>query len=175
MEDTSHLQNHVVIAGFGRVGQTLGLLLESVYAPYLALDLDSEHVILARRQGLPVFFGDASRADVLKAAAVERARVVITLDEPAATRTVQVLRNMMPDLPILARARDLSQCEKLALAGATSVVPEIVEGSLQLGGVLLGALGESSDKVLEVLEQFRRQSYSRLTEIRPLIGSTLSP
>jgi K+:H+ antiporter len=177
MEDTSHLQNHVVIAGFGRVGQTLGLLLESVEAPYLALDLDSEHVILARRQGLPVFFGDASRADVLKAAAVERARVVvITLDEPAAaTRTVQVLRSMMPDLPILARARDVSQCEKLALAGATSVVPEIVEGSLQLGGVLLGALGESSDKVLEVLEEFRRQSYSRLTEIRPLIGSTLSP
>ena len=176
MEDTSHLQNHVVIAGFGRVGQTLGLLLESVYAPYLALDLDSEHVILARRQGLPVFFGDASRADVLKAAAVERARVVvITLDEPAAaTRTVQVLRNMMPDLPILARARDVSQCEKLALAGATSVVPEIVEGSLQLGGVLLGALGESSDKVLEVLEQFRRQSYSRLIEIRPLIRATPS-
>ena len=69
----------------------------------------------------------------------------------------------------------MSQCEKLTLAGATSVVPEIVEGSLQLGGVLLGALGESSDKVLEVLEEFRRQSYSRLTEIRPLIGSTLSP
>ena len=176
MEDTSHLQNHVVIAGFGRVGQTLGLLLESANAPYLALDLDSEHVILARRQGLPVFFGDASRAEVLKAAAVERARVVvITLDEPAAaTRTVQVLRNMMPDLPILARARDVSQCEKLALAGATSVVPEIVEGSLQLGGALLGALGESPDKVLEVLEQFRRQSYSRLTELRPLIGSTPS-
>ena len=171
-EDTAQLQDHVVIAGFGRVGQTLGLLLESVYAPYLALDLDSEHVNLARRQGIPVFFGDASRAEVLKAAAVERARVVvITLDEPeSASRTVHVLRNMMPDIPILARARDVKQCERLALAGATSVVPEVVEGSLQLGGVLLRSLGESPEEVLEVLEQFRLQSYARLTEIGPLMG-----
>ena len=170
-QDASYLENHVVIAGFGRVGQTLGLMLESIYVPYVALDLDSDRVTEARRRDLPVFFGDASRVEVLKAAAVERAQVVvITLDEPdSAARTVHVLRQLVPEIPILARARDVSQCEKLAIAGATSVVPEIVEGSLQLGGVLLRALGESAEEVTEVLEQFRKQSYSRLTEITPLL------
>jgi CPA2 family monovalent cation:H+ antiporter-2 len=165
-QDAAQLQNHIVIAGFGRVGQTLGLLLESVYTPYVALDLDSERVAEARRRGLPVFFGDASRVEVLKAAAVERAQaVVVTLDEPeSASRTVHVLRQLVPDVPILARARDVSQCERLASAGATSVIPEVVEGSLQLGGMLLRTLGESPDEVSEILDQFRRETYSRLTE-----------
>lgn len=162
-------ENHVVIAGFGRVGQTLGLLLESVYVPYVALDLDSERVAEARHRGLPVFFGDASQVEVLKAAAVERAQaVVITLDEPrAANRTVHVLRRLLPEIPILARARDVGQCEKLAMAGASHVVPELVEGSLQLGGVLLQAVGKSPDEVNESLEQFRRETYSRLTPVLP--------
>ena len=162
-------ENHVVIAGFGRVGQTLGLLLESVYVPYVALDLDSERVAEARHRGLPVFFGDASQVEVLKAAAVERAQaVVITLDEPlAANRTVHVLRRLLPEIPILARARDIGQCEKLAMAGASRVVPELVEGSLQLGGVLLRSVGKSPDEVNESLEQFRRETYSRLTPFLP--------
>jgi monovalent cation:H+ antiporter-2, CPA2 family len=161
------LHDHVLIAGFGRVGQTLGLLLESSATPYLALDLDQERVALGRQQGLPVFFGDACRLDVLRAAAVERARVVvITLDEPAAAnRAVHVVRQVRPEIPILARARDLKECERLTAAGATSVVPELVEGSLQLGAVLLGTLGESADEVTEVLEQFRREAYSRLIEV----------
>jgi CPA2 family monovalent cation:H+ antiporter-2 len=166
LEEAAPLENHVVIAGFGRVGQTLGLLLESAYMPYVALDLNSERVAEARHRGLPVFFGDASRVEVLKAAAVERAQaVVVTLDEPeSASRTVHVLRQLVPDVPILARARDVSQCERLASAGATSVIPEVVEGSLQLGGMLLRTLGESPDEVSEILDQFRRETYSRLTE-----------
>ena len=113
------LHDHVLIAGFGRVGQTLALLLESRYVPYAALDLDHERVAEARGRGLPVFFGDASRVDVLRAIGVERARVaVITLDQPESARgTVQVLRRLLPELPILVRARDIVQCEQLALAG----------------------------------------------------------
>lgn len=168
--EAGRLENHVVIAGFGRVGQTLGLLLESAYIPYIALDLDSERVAEARNRGLPVFFGDASQVEVLKAAAVERAQaVLITLDEPgAANRTVHVLRHLMPGIPILARARDVSQCEKLVIAGATRAVPELVEGSLQLGGVLLQTMGKSADEVNESLEQFRRETYSRLTRVGPV-------
>lgn len=167
VEEGREIKDHVLIAGFGRVGQTLGLLLESAVIPYLALDLDQEGVALGRRHGLPVFFGDACRLDVLKAAALERARaVVITLDEPAAAnRAVHLVRQVRPEIPILARARDLSECERLSAAGATSAVPELVEGSLQLGAVLLGTLGESADEVTEVLEQFRKETYSRLTEV----------
>jgi CPA2 family monovalent cation:H+ antiporter-2 len=166
-QDAARLENHVVIAGFGRVGQTLGSLLESAYIPYVALDLDSEQVAKARYRGLPVFFGDASQVEVLKAAAVERAQaVVITLDEPlSANKTVHVLRHLLPDIPILARARDVAQGEKLAMAGASRVVPEMVEGSLQLGGVLLQTVGKSPEEVNDSLEQFRRQTYSRLGQV----------
>ncbi len=159
------LHDHVLIAGFGRVGQTLALLLESRYVPYAALDLDDERVAEARRRGLPVFYGDASRVDVLRAAGVERARMaVITLDQPESARgTVHVLRRLLPELPILARARDTAQCEQLTRAGATDVVPEVVEGSLQLGGSLLRQLGGSREQVDQVLEEFRRAAYSRLS------------
>jgi monovalent cation:H+ antiporter-2, CPA2 family len=179
--ETRELRDHVVIAGFGRVGQTLALLLESRLVPYLALDLDAERVAEARRRELPVYFGDASRAEVLRAAGVEQARMAaITLDQPdAAARSVQVLRAMSPDLPVLVRARDVAQAEQLAGAGATEVVPEIVEGSLQLGEMLLRRLGATRDEVDQVLDEFRRRTYSRLSnlirpqpvELGPSVGS----
>jgi CPA2 family monovalent cation:H+ antiporter-2 len=165
--EPGELHQYVLIAGFGRVGQTLALLLESRYVPYVALDLDHARVDQARRKGLPIFFGDASRVDVLRAVGVERARVaVITLDDPgSAHRTVHGLRRLLPELPIVARARDIAQCEQLVLAGATHVVPEIVEGSLQLGGSLLLQLGRSREEVDQILEEFRRATYARLGEI----------
>jgi CPA2 family monovalent cation:H+ antiporter-2 len=162
--DGEALRDHVLIAGFGRVGQTVALLLEARAVPYAALDLDHERVDEARRRGLPVFLGDASRADVLRAVGAERARAaVITLDHPtSAHRAVEVLRGLLPEIPILARARDLAQCEQLALAGATSVVPEVVEGSLQLGLSLLREVGTSREEAERVLDEFRRSTYARL-------------
>ncbi len=161
------MRDHVVIAGFGRVGQTLGVLLDSVRIPYVALDRDPELVAAARRHGRRVFFGDASRTEVLKAAGLERARVAVsTLDEPGiAGRAVQVLRSAQSSLPILARGRDTADCEKLVAAGATLAVPEVVEGSLQLGGVLLRQLDESPERIERLLEQFRQEAYARLAEI----------
>jgi CPA2 family monovalent cation:H+ antiporter-2 len=167
--NTSEMNDHVVIAGFGRVGKTLGILLDSQFIRYVALDLDPELVAEARQRGLPVFYGDASRAEVLKAAGIERARMAVsTLNDPdAASRAVHVLRGQRTSLPIIARAHDISQCERLVRAGATVAVPEIVEGSLQLGGVLLRQLGESPERVNQLLEQFRQETYSRLAEIAP--------
>jgi CPA2 family monovalent cation:H+ antiporter-2 len=171
----AELRGHVLIAGFGRVGQTLALLLESRSVPYVALDLDHERVAEARRRGLPVFFGDASRADVLRAVGVERAlAAVITLDQPDSARaTVHVLRTLLPELPILARARDIAQCEQLARAGATDVVPEVVEGSLQLGGSMLRTVGASRDEVERILEELRRSTYGLLGEI--IVGGAGGP
>ena len=163
-EETRGLRGHVLIAGFGRVGQTLARLLETGRIPYAALDLDPELVTQARSRELPVMYGDASRMEVLKAAGIERARaVVVTLDEPeAAARAVHVARSLLPELPILVRARDAHQCARLELSGATGVVPEVVEGSLQLGGTLLRSLGQPSEQVEQVLGGFRRQAYSQL-------------
>ena len=167
--DTSEMNEHVVIAGFGRVGQTLGLLLDSRFIRYVALDLNAELVAEARRRGLPVFYGDASRADVLKAAGIERAQMAVsTLDDPElASRAVHVLRRLRTSMPIIVRAHDAADCERLVRAGATAAVPEIVEGSLQLGGVLLRQLGESPERVHQLLEQFRQEAYARLVEISP--------
>jgi CPA2 family monovalent cation:H+ antiporter-2 len=167
--DTSEMHEHVVIAGFGRVGQTIGLLLDSRFIGYLALDLDPELVAEARRRGLPVFYGDASRADVLKAAGIDRAQMAVsTLDQPElAGRAVEVLRRLRTSMPIIARAQDIAECERLVRAGATAAVPEIVEGSLQLGGVLLRQLGEPPERVNQLLEEFRQETYVRLAEITP--------
>jgi CPA2 family monovalent cation:H+ antiporter-2 len=175
--ETRELRDHVVIAGFGRVGQTLALLLESRLVPYLALDLDAERVAEARRRELPVYFGDASRAEVLRAAGIEQARMAaITLDQPdAAARSVQVLRAMSPELPVLVRARDVAQAEQLAGAGATEVVPEIGEGSLQLGEMLLRRLGATRDEVDQVLDEFRRRTYSRLSDLISRQPAELGP
>jgi CPA2 family monovalent cation:H+ antiporter-2 len=165
-------QHHVLIAGYGRVGQTLALLLESRGTPYLALDLNPELVAEARGRDLPVYYGDASRVEVMKAAGVERAQaVVITVDEPeSASRTVHVVRRLAPELPVLARARDLGQCEELARAGATAVVPEVVEGSLQLVAALLRQLGVSGEEVEQILGEFRRETYGRLAGLAELAG-----
>ena len=167
--NTGEMNEHVVIAGFGRVGQTLCLLLDSRFIRYVALDLDPELVAQARRRGIPVFYGDASRADVLKAAGIQRAQMAVsTLDDPeVASRAVQVLRRLRASMPIVARAHDVAECERLVKAGATAAVPEIVEGSLQLGGVLLRQLGDSPEKVNQLLEQFRQETYSRLAEVTP--------
>lgn len=166
-ERAGELQAHVIVAGFGRVGQTVALLLESHGTPYLALDLDAERVLDARRRTRAVFFGDASRAEVLKAAGIERAQaVVITVDEPAAaSRTAHVARRVAPETPVLARARDIAQAEALGQAGATAAVPEIVEGSLQLGAAVLRQVGASRDEIDQVLAEFRRELYVRLAEL----------
>jgi monovalent cation:H+ antiporter-2, CPA2 family len=121
----------------------------------------------ARRSRLAVYFGDASRAEVLKAAAIERAQaVVVTVDEPAAASlTVQVARRLAPEVPVLARGRDLAQAQALGEAGATAAIPEIVEGSLQLGAAVLRQVGASRDEIDQTLEEFRRELYVRLAEL----------
>ena len=166
-EEAAELSDHVIIAGFGRVGQTVAHMLESQQRPYLALDIDPAHVEEGRRRGRPVFFGDAGRPLVLQAAGAERARaVVITMDDAAAARhAVGALRRRLPDLPILVRARDRAHLEQLADIGATAVVPEMAEASLQLGSAVLRALGLRDEQVDRVVEQFRADDYARLAGI----------
>ncbi|MBP2312446.1 monovalent cation:proton antiporter-2 (CPA2) family protein [Azospirillum soli] len=167
--ETADLDQHVLIAGFGRVGQTLGRLLEANRIPYVALDLEPKRVSEGRQRNLPVYFGDAARPDVLKAAGGARARAaVVTLDHPqAAERAVRSLRRLRPDMPIIVRARDGSHRETLEKAGATMVVPEAVEASLQLGGTLLRGIGKPADEVSYVLDLFRDEAYARLGGMIP--------
>lgn len=168
-EISDDLKDHVVIAGYGRVGQTVANVLSAGGIPFVALDLDPDRVSKCRRIGVPVFFGDASQIEVLKAAGADRARgAVITIDQPAAaSRLVAALKEFAPDLEIFVRARDLSHSRELEIAGATAVVPEAIEASLQLGGIVMNSMGATPDEVATIIEDLRQQDYEQLSKIVP--------
>lgn len=168
-QDARDFKGHVIIAGFGRVGQTVARLLEAQRLPYMAFDLEPSRIAEGRARGLPIYYGDASRVEVLKAAGIGRARAaVVTLDQPlAAERAVAAIRRLCPMLDIHARARDHEHQIHLQEAGATHVVPEMMEGSLHLAGTLLKSLGRSQEEVAGVMDEFRDAAYARLTGLIP--------
>lgn len=168
-EEGDMLDGQVVIAGFGRVGRTVAELLAARGVSYVALDLDPSRVAECRASGLPVFYGDASRPEVMTAIGAGRARVIaITLDKPGpAERAVKALRHGHPKIAIVARGRDLADLERLEGAGATAVVPEALEGSLQLGATVLRLTGRPDQEVKETLDQFRKNDYGKLKPFQP--------
>jgi CPA2 family monovalent cation:H+ antiporter-2 len=154
------IDGHVVIAGFGRVGRLVAATLEAEEIAFLALDNDAAAVARERAAGRPVFFGDASRVEMLVRAHVERAgAVVVTLDDPvSAERIVAAVHGAWPAIPLYARAREAKHAARLVAAGATVAVPLPTEASLQLAGRVLVGLGLSEDAVR------RRLDHQRLLE-----------
>lgn len=145
--ETEPLRGHVIVAGYGRVGQAVSAMLKERGVAYVALDLEPERVARARAQGLPVFYGDAARPELLRNAGVAWARAaVLTMDDPTASeRAAAGLRHNFPDIQIFARARDNPHKLRLETAGATGIVPETHGLSLELGGAVLKAIGEEND------------------------------
>lgn len=158
------VEGHVIIAGYGRVGQTIAHLLESQKFGYVALDLDGARILELRRRGMPVFYGDASRREVLERVGAGRAAaLVVTLDHAgAAMQTVETARRAWPSLPVYVRARDTRHAEEMRRAEPAGVVPETVESSLQLGAAALTGLGIPSEAVNQLLEQIREREYQGL-------------
>jgi CPA2 family monovalent cation:H+ antiporter-2 len=155
-------EGHIVIAGFGRVGHTLARVLDVEHLDYVALDLDADHVAQQRSKGRPVFYGDASRLDILKRTRIDQARaLVVTMDNAnAADHIVRAVREYAPDLPIYARARDGTHARRLLKHGASEVVPETVEASLQLAARVLVGTGMSEEAVDQRI-QFERDAELR--------------
>jgi CPA2 family monovalent cation:H+ antiporter-2 len=155
--DIEPQDGHVVIAGFGRVGRVLAATLQAESVPYLALDTDAAAVARARADGLPVFYGDASRLDMLARAHVgEASAIVVTMDDfAAAERILRGIRLRWANVPVFVRARDTAHARLLIAAGASSAVPETVEASLQLAGRVLEGLGVGEDVVRRRLDHQR--------------------
>jgi monovalent cation:proton antiporter-2 (CPA2) family protein len=151
------LEGHFVIAGFGRVGRILASLCDAEEMPYIGLDMDSANVAECRREKLPVFFGDASRLPMLHRANVEKARaLVVTMDNAAAAeQVVRKARSEFPELLIYARARNRSHATRLLALGASDVVPENLESSLQLAGRVLAGTGCPDDVILRRIDAQR--------------------
>lgn len=167
------LSGHVVIAGYGRVGQMLATVLDAQELPWLAFDTNSTLVGGFRRQGAAIFFGDARRPDILKKAQVERAcGLVVTMDSPAAAeRVVEVARQHWPDLTIYARARDAVHARRLLGRGATHVIPETVEASLQLSEMVLTGAGVPDGAARHLIEVRRQAEQAALDQRRDVLES----
>src|SRR6266403_1714806 len=127
-------RDHVVICGFGRVGQNIARVLEKTGFEYIALELDAYRIRLGRQAGDPVIYGDAGQVKVLENVGVAHAScVVITFANPeVALRILRAVRELRDDVPILVRTQDDTKLEALQAAGATEVVPETFEASLML-------------------------------------------
>lgn len=156
-----HLHNHVIICGYGRSGQYLGRFLREENIPYVALDIDPSRVLEAATAGENVMFGDAARRVVLEAAGGARAKALVIsyADNRAAMKILHIVQEKYPQLPVIVRTVDDTNMEALRAAGATEVVPEILEGSLMLASHALMLLGVPLNRVVKRIRLFREERY----------------
>ena len=161
---TMSVQKHVIIAGFGRSGQSLARLLEEEGIAYHALELDPELVQDARSGGANVSYGDAARRESLVAAGIHRAAalVVTYASTPSALKVLHHATELEPQLPVIVRSHDDADLDQLLAAGATEVVPESLEGSLMLASHALVMLGVPLRRVVHRVQDARDERYASL-------------
>ena len=146
-----------IIIGFGRVGRLVADLLKTHNQKYLAVESNIDAVARARREGHPIIFGNVSRNEMLDRLRLGHAKaLVLTMDEPVlSVQIVKKVRAWVPDLPIIARARDIEHAAELYQAGATNAVPEALEGSLQLSEAVLVENGVAMGPVIASIHELR--------------------
>ena len=160
-------REHVILCGFGRVGQNVARVLESQGFEYIALDLDPARIRAARQAGDPVLFGDSADEEMLARAGIAHASaVVISFSDPAtALAILRSVRQMHPELPVLVRTADDARLSELQEAGATDVVPETFEASLMLVSHVLMLLHVPVSRVVRTLGGIRGNRYAVLRNI----------
>jgi CPA2 family monovalent cation:H+ antiporter-2 len=159
-------RDHVVICGFGRVGQNIARVLESTGFEFIAIELDAYRIRAGRQAGDPVIYGDAGQVKVLENVGVAHAScVVITFANPeVALRILRAIRELRHDVPILVRTQDDTKLEELQAAGATEVVPETFEASLMLLSHLLLLLKLPVARVIRTVNDIRSHRYGMLRQ-----------
>jgi CPA2 family monovalent cation:H+ antiporter-2 len=154
-------KGHVIVCGYGRSGQALAQFLEREKVPVIALDSDPERVRQAAAAGDSVVYGDASRREVLVAAALSRATAVVVsfANTSKALAIISHVRELRPELPVIVRTFDDSDVGRLKEAGAAEIVAEVVEGSLMLATQTMMQLGVPLNRVLRTLREVRQERY----------------
>jgi len=157
-------EKHAVICGFGRSGQYLARFMAQEDVSYVALDLDPERVREAAAAGENVVYGDATKREMLVAAGIGRASVLVVtfLDRRAAERVLRHVRELAPGLPVVVRTLDDKDLGRLQRAGAAEVVPETLEASMMLASHALIHLGVPINRVLKRVRQTRMARYRSL-------------
>ena len=156
----------VILAGFGRMGHRIGYIMESMQVPYVAIDTDASLVARERAEGRSVYFGDARRPEVLRAAGAADAHlVIVSIDDLEATKhVVSSLHSAFPTIPVFARGHDLANCRSLRAMGAHFTVSETLEASAELARAALLYLGAAGPEVEGTLKDFREDYYGRINK-----------
>jgi CPA2 family monovalent cation:H+ antiporter-2 len=167
--ETSDALPRVIVAGFGRVGQTVAAMLERHKVPYVGVDSDPRRVAAQRKQGKPVYFGDMTQIALLRRVHLDTARaLVVTLDDTAAADAlVAGARAERADLLIVARARDAEHAAHLYRAGASDAVPETIEASLQLSEAVLVDVGVAMGPVIASIHEKRAEMQAAIKAMAP--------
>lgn len=141
--ETSEENGHVIVAGLGRSGELVSSLLAEHKVPYIGTDIDIQLVSEARKKGIKAYYGDASQKEFLHACNIARARAfVITMqNEIKVASIVKAVRSMRPDIPIVARAKDIANAKRLYELGVNEAIPATLESSLQLSEAILVEAG----------------------------------
>jgi monovalent cation:proton antiporter-2 (CPA2) family protein len=157
--------SRIILAGFGRVGQRIGNILEQLDVPYVAIDNKPEIVDMAQKQGHPVFYGDARKPDIFKSLHMtDDSIVLITLDDfDAAENLVVMLSSHYPNAYILVRGHNANQCKILLSLGASDIVSENLEASIQLSRLALIESGIESGQYDDVLAQYKFEYYKQIS------------
>lgn len=163
MEDAG---NAVIIAGFGRIGQIIGRLLRVKGQSFTALEIDSSQVDVIRRYGSKVYFGDAGRLDLLRAAGADRAKLLVLAidDVEASVKTVETVIRHFPHLNIVARARNRRHAHKLMDLGITHIFRETLLSSLAMSERVLEMLGFDQEEIRRVIDTFAERDKRLLDE-----------
>jgi CPA2 family monovalent cation:H+ antiporter-2 len=161
---SSVMQNHVIILGFGRVGQSVARMLKLEALPFQAIDIDPIRVQESRTAGEPVLYGDGSQKNILNTANIAQATsAIITFDEHSkAMKVINMIKNINPSIAILVRTRKDHNLQELFDAGASQVVPEMQEGSLMLISQVLHYSGIPMSRILKRIRNERKQGYEHM-------------
>ena len=169
IENNQNLEQHVVLCGFGRVGQTVSRFLTKSNTSFVALDMDIRRVKGAYDAGENVYYGDAAKETVLEAAALNKAKIVIITfsDFHASIKILKNIRRLNKNIPVLVRTPDDSHVDEMLAAGANEVIPDTFESSIMLASHLMLMIGEAPRKVFREVREVRQNRYRLLESFYP--------
>lgn len=158
------LNEHVIICGFGRIGQTVSRFLKQESIDFVAIDIDPLRATKAREAGENVLFGSSRQAELLHAAKLSKAKLVVIAfgEDKQSIDVIQKVRSLAPNVPILVRTRNDDQLDELHAAGANEVVPESLEGSLMLVSQVLSLTGVPFSRIVRRVQKERKNHYNHL-------------
>lgn len=164
LPENENLKDHVIICGFGRIGQTVSRFLKQELIDFVAIDIDPLRTRTAREAGENVLFGSSRQTELLNAAHLSQAKLVVIAfgEDKQSLEVIQKVRSLSPNVPILVRTRNDDHLDMLYDAGANEVVPESLEGSLMLVSQVLSLTGVPFSRIMRRVQKERKNHYNHL-------------